>query len=183
MINAPQFPGLDCRVRRDDVRYEGPIAAAVAAKLLDPARVPVSSSKWHGVFRFGRQVETHYRGAVAEVMLDDGKVVIYLFSHLVAGVAVEPASILHLPRLEGGNVVALPSASLAPIANPQRRGRYPKIVTPLWRGKVLRRNREHHEERRAREIERLHGQIEGCAAVTHACHLELARLQGPKRSP
>jgi hypothetical protein len=77
------------------------------------------------------------------------------------------------------DIVMLPTAAAAPVLNAPRHGRYPRIVTPLWRGKVLQRNREAREERRGREIERLHGQIEGCAAVAHACRLELARLQGP----
>lgn len=79
------------------------------------------------------------------------------------------------------NVVNLPAAAAVPVVNLPRRGRYPKIVTPLWRGNVLRRNREYREERRAREIEHLHRQIEGCAAVAQACHMELTRLQSLER--
>lgn len=173
MISAPQFPGLECRVRRDDVRYEGPIAAAVAAKLLDPARVPVSSAKWSGVFRFGRQVETQYRGAVAEVMLDHGKVVIYLFSHLVAGVAVEPASPVHLPRIEGGNVVMLPTAAAAPVANPQRRGRYPKGVTPISVASCARFQRE----QRQRLISAKQTALRGFEEHASMCRAEIVQLE------
>lgn len=137
MTHAPELPGLVCRIRKEAIRYAGPVSAAVAAKLIDPARVPIHSNKWNGVFRFGRSVEPLSDIAVAEVMVDHGEVIIYLWAHVVDGVVVEPASMAHLPRIEGSNVVMLPTAAALPVVQPKRRGGFPKKVSAIWRGRML----------------------------------------------
>lgn len=41
----------------------------------------------------------------------------------------------------------LPTAAAAPVVNLPRRGRFPKVVTPLWRGRLLLNRRKEQEAR------------------------------------
>lgn len=39
-------------------------------------------------------------------------------------------------------IIPLPTAASLPVANPKRRGRFPRGVTPIWEANSIRRRRE-----------------------------------------
>ncbi|WP_156373268.1 hypothetical protein [Pseudorhodoferax sp. Leaf267] len=71
------------------------------------------------------------------------------------------------------NVIRLSTAAAQPPVQPARRGRFPKGVVPIWKGRALRNDREV----RRKQIERRHGLIEGCLMSAAAYRAEIAELE------
>lgn len=75
------------------------------------------------------------------------------------------------------SVATLPTAAAEPIVQPQRRGRYPRNVIPLWRGRVI----QERAQQRQRELDQATQTRAEVAMVMQQWDRHIAELQARAR--